>query len=340
MTSIKLSILDQSPISEGQTATEALTETVELAKWADRAGFNRFWVSEHHDTASLAGSSPEVLISHIGSHTKNLRLGSGGIMLPHYSAYKVAENFKLLEALFPNRIDLGIGRAPGGMPRASYALADGRPRDVKRYPQQVDELLMYLNDTIPDDHPYKGLIAGPISDSIPPVWMLGSSPSSALVAAEKGLPYSFALFINGEGGESFMHKYRQHFQPSPYLKKPKTMVTVFVVCAETEERANYIAGSKDLAMLMAEQGMTSKGTPHPDKFLQYKMSPYEEKRVEFNRNRMVVGTPEKVKVELNRISREYETDELMLATITYDFKDKLKSFELIAREFGYNEGKH
>ena len=333
MQSIKLSILDQSPISEGQSATEALRHTLELAKWADETGLERFWVSEHHDTPSLAGSAPEVLISHLASHTKQIRVGSGGVMLTHYSAYKVAENFKLLEALFPKRIDLGIGRAPGGMPRASYALADGKPRNVNRYPQQTDELMMYLYDTMPKDHPYYGLKATPISDSVPDVWMLGSSPSSAALAAEKGLPYSFALFINGEGGEAYMSHYRQRFKPSPYLKSPKTMVSVFAICADTDEKANYLAGSIDLNLLRSAQGMPSKGTPHPDEFSAYRLNPFEKKSVDFNRNRMVVGSPKTVKEKLLRIAEAYETEEIMLASIMYDFKEKLRSYELIAHEF-------
>ncbi len=331
---LTLSILDQSPISEGQSATEALRNTLQLAKWADQMGFKRFWVSEHHDTESLAGSSPEVLISHVASHTKHIRVGSGGVMLTHYSSFKVAENFKVLEALFPGRIDLGVGRAPGGMPRASYALGDGKPRDLKRYPLQIDELNMYLHDTMPLDHPYYGLKATPISDSIPDVWILGTSPSSAVLAADKGLPYSFALFINGEGGEEYMRTYRKHFKPSAYLKSPKTMVSVFAICAETDEKANYLAGSMDLSMLRSANGMSSKGTPHPDQFLSYSLTPFEKKSVEYNRRRMVVGSPKTVKEKILKIAEAYQTEEIMIASIMYDFKDKIRSYELIANEFG------
>lgn len=326
--------MDQSAISEGQSATEALRNTLALAKWADQAGFERFWVSEHHDSESLAGSAPEVLISHLASHTSEIRVGSGGVMLTHYSPYKVAENFKLLEALFPKRIDLGIGRAPGGMPRASYALGDGKPRNVNKYPIQIDELNMYLHNTIPADHPYFGLKATPVSVSVPNVWMLGSSPSSAALAAEKGLPYSFALFINGEGGESYMRNYRQQFRPSPYLKSPKTMVSVFAVCADTDEKANYLAGSMDLNMLRSTLGMPSKGIPHPEQFLEYPLNPFEKKSVDYNRNRMIVGSPKTVKEKILRIAEAYETDEIMIAAIMYDFKDKLHSYKLIAHEFG------
>lgn len=329
---IRLNILDQSPISEGVSAEEALQQTVTLAKHAESLGFTRFWVSEHHDTNSLAGSSPEVLISHIAAKTEKIRVGSGGVMLPHYSPYKVAENFRVLEGLTPGRIDLGIGRAPGGMPRATMALHDGRPRDVQRYPHQVDEVLAYLHDSLSSDHPFYGLKATPRTKTVPEVWLLGSSPSSALLAAEKGLPYTFAQFINGEGGPQYSAQYRNHFQPSVYLDKPKSMVAVFVVCAETDEEVERITSSLDLSLLMIEQGMPSAGTPSPEKAVAYEYSPFELARVKENRKRMVIGTPNKVRDELYRLSEMYETEDLMLVSIMYDFADKMKSLELIANE--------
>ncbi len=330
--SIKLSILDQSPISEGSNAVESLKHTVQLAKKAEEWGYTRFWVSEHHDSTTLAGSSPEILISHLASVTSTIRLGSGGVMLPHYSAYKVAENFKLLEALFPGRIDAGVGRAPGGMPRATYALHDGNYRDVSKFPGQVDDLLMYLNDTMPADHVYQGLKATPVIEEAPPVWMLGSSQNSALLAAEKGLPYMFAQFINGEGGPSYANHYRKRFQPSAYLQKPKQAVAVFFACAETEEEAERIISSLDLSKVMLDQGMPSVGTPSPDKALAYPYSHYEQLRVIENRKRMIVGSPKKVRAEIEKIAEEYNADEVMLVMVAYEFQDKLKSYELIAKE--------
>jgi len=329
---IKLSVLDQSPISEGQTAEEALKQTVQLAQFVEKLGYERFWVSEHHDTTGLAGSSPEVLISYIAAKTKTIRVGSGGVMLPHYSPYKVAENFKVLAGLVPNRVDLGIGRAPGGMPRATIALQGGRNRNVDQYPEQVEELLAYLNDDLDKDHMLYGLKATPIVEAIPEVWLLGSSPSSAQLAANLGLPYTFALFINGEGGEYYMNMYLRHFKPSKYLKKPKNMTAVFAICAETDEEAEKIASSIDLSFLLLEQGIPSLGTPSPEKAAQYEYSPYELARIQENRKRMIIGNPKKVKEEIIQLCERYETDEIMLATITYDFNDKLKSFELIANE--------
>ncbi|WP_064092711.1 LLM class flavin-dependent oxidoreductase [Rossellomorea aquimaris] len=329
---IKLSVLDQSPIAEGMSPQEALNNTVKLAQHVEKLGFTRFWVSEHHDSTGLAGSSPEVLIAHLAQNTSSIRVGSGGVMLPHYSPYKVAENFRLLEGLNPNRIDLGLGRAPGGMPMATMALHDGKPRDVNRYPEQIDDLLGYLTDDLPDSHPYQGLTAAPVIETMPEVWILGSSPSSAMLAAQKGLPYTFAQFINGEGGPQYTEAYRNHFVPSDYLQAPQNTVAVFTVCAETDEEAERIASSIDLAILMIEQGMRSNGTPSPEKAAAYDYSPFERMRIRENRKRMIVGNPKKVKEEILNLSEQYQTNEIMLVSITYNFQDKLKSFELIANE--------
>ncbi|ARP42616.1 MULTISPECIES: LLM class flavin-dependent oxidoreductase [Geobacillus] len=327
---LQLSVLDQSPIAEGMTAEEALANTVRLAQFVEELGYKRFWVSEHHDTTSLAGSSPEVLLGHIGAKTSRIRIGSGGVMLPHYSPYKIAENFHVLAGLHPGRVDLGIGRAPGGMPRATIALQGDRRRPVDRYPEQIDDLLSYLYDTLPPVHPLYGVKATPIVQSPPDVWLLGSSSETAKLAAAKGLPYAFAQFINGEGGEQYMRSYRERFVPSPYLAEPRSMVAVFAICAETDEKAEWIAGSLDLTLLMLEQGMAVNGTPSPEKAAAYSYSPYERKRVADNRRRMIVGSPARVKDELYRLSEAYETEEIMLVTITYDFHDKLTSFRLIA----------
>ncbi|WP_203361421.1 LLM class flavin-dependent oxidoreductase [Bacillus sp. REN10] len=327
---LKLSVLDQSPISEGMTAELALKQTIELSQHVEKLGYERFWVSEHHDSASLAGSSPEVLISYIAAKTEKIRVGSGGVMLPHYSAYKVAENFRLLEGLAPGRIDLGLGRAPGGMPAATMALQGGsRNRSVADYPDQINELLGYLADDVANN-PYGGLKASPLIQTMPEMWLLGSSPSSALLAASKGLPYTFAQFINGDGGPQYMEAYRNNFQPSAYLSEPKSMFAVFIACAETNEEAERIASSLDLALVMLEQGMRSNGTPSPETAAAYQYSPFERARVRENRKRMVVGSLESVRDQLNRLSEQYQTENIMAVSIMYDFKDKLRSFELLA----------
>lgn len=329
---IKLSILDQSPIAEGSTAREALQQTVELAQKAEVWGFTRFWVSEHHDAPTLAGSSPEVLISHLASVTQTIRLGSGGVMLPHYSAYKVAENFKLLEALFPGRIDVGIGRAPGGMPRATYALHNGKYRDITIFPEQVDDLLMYLHDDIPETHPYIGLKATPIIEEVPPVWMLGSSVNSATLAGEKGLPYTYAKFINDEGGQEAAKAYQESFQPSKYVKESKQMVAVFFVCAETEDDVERITSSLDLSLLLSGQGIPMKGTPSPETAKAYPYTAFERKYIPENRKRMIIGTPQSARQQIEKLAKEHQTDEVMLVMNTFHFEDKLKALRLIAEE--------
>lgn len=333
---LKYSILDQSPIAEGSTPGQALKETAMLAQHAEKWGYTRFWVSEHHDAATLAGSSPEVLIAHLGAVTNKIRLGSGGVMLPHYSAFKVAENFKLLEALYPGRIDAGMGRAPGGMPRASYALNDGKPRDASRFPEQIEELRMYLEDAIPEEHPYFGMKATPVTVSAPPIWMLGSSESSALLAAEKGLPYMFAQFINGEGGQAFARNYRERFVPRNG-NRPYQGVAIFVVCQETEEEAERVASSMDLALAMGAQGKPSKGTPPPELAMNYPYTKFERLLVEENRRRMVVGTPDRVVDGLEELAAAYGAEEVMLVTIAYDFNDKLTSYRLVAEEIQKRE---
>ncbi|WP_142829495.1 LLM class flavin-dependent oxidoreductase [Planococcus soli] len=325
------SILDQSPISEGSSPQEALKQTAILAQKAERWGYTRFWVSEHHDAATLAGSSPEVLIAHLGAVTKSIRLGSGGVMLPHYAAFKIAENFKLLEALYPNRIDAGVGRAPGGMPRASYALNEGKKRDTSQFPAQIDDLRMYLTDSIPEEHPYYGMKATPVTKHSPPIWMLGSSENSAKLAAEKGLPYMFAHFINGEGGQQFAQEYRKHFK-SHEESKPHVGFAIFVVCQETPEEAERVASSMDLSLCMGAQGMPSKGTPPPETAMAYSYSKFEKLLVAENRRRMVVGTPDQVVDQLEALAAEYGADEVMLVSSAYDFKDKLNTFQLVAEE--------
>ena len=328
---VQLSILDQSPISQNSTPQEALKQTAKLAQKAEQWGYRRFWVSEHHDAQTLAGSSPEILISHLGAVTDTIRLGSGGVMLPHYSAFKVAENFKLLEALYPGRIDAGVGRAPGGMPRASYALNEGKPRDASRFSGQVDDLQMYLNDAIPKEHPYFGLKATPVTASAPPVWMLGSSVNSALLAAEKGLPYMYAGFINPETGLEAAQAYNNRFQPRNG-SKPEFSLAVFAVCQETAEQAEYAASSQLLSMVRGASGMPSAGTPSPEEAARYPYTKYEQDAIEDFKKRMVIGDPGKTVTELEKLAEAHGAEEVMLVTITYDFHDKLESFRLIAEE--------
>ncbi|AZH31552.1 LLM class flavin-dependent oxidoreductase [Paenibacillus sp. M-152] len=332
---IKLSILDQSPVSEGMTHAQALQKTAELAIEAERLGYHRFWVSEHHAASNLAGSSPEVLISHLAARTSTIRVGSGGVMLPHYSAYKVAENFRVLEGLYPGRIDLGLGRAPGGMPIATRALQEGKMRGgVDLYPEQLDDLLAYLHDSTGNQHRFGSLQAMPLVETVPEMWLLGSSGDSAGLAAERGVGFAFAQFINGEGGTGAMKGYQESFQPSQHSEQPRSLVAVFAICADTEEEANRLASSMDLSLVLLEQGTRTAGTPSVEKALAYPYTPYDRMRIRENRKRMVVGSPEQVKRQLEQLCKDYNAQEIMVASIIHDFDAKMKSIRLMAEAFG------
>lgn len=330
---IKLSVLDQSPISDGSTAAKAFSHTVTLAQEVEKLGYTRFWVSEHHNSVSLAGSSPEILISHIAAKTERMRVGSGGVMLPHYSPYKVAENFRVLEALYPNRIDLGVGRAPGGMPIATRALQEGKMLSLDQYPEQIADVAMYLHDQVPENHHYANLKATPVIPTSPDMWLLGSSGESAKIAAQQGASFAFAQFINGYGGPEVMEAYQKQFQPSYLGDKPKSIVAIFVICGETTEKAEKIASSLDLSILLLEQGKRTTGTPSIETAQNYSYSAYDLFRIKENRQRMIVGDPSSVKEQIVNLSKAYNTDEFMIVTITHRFEDKLNSYRLLANAF-------
>ncbi|RAS94020.1 hypothetical protein A6E21_16350, partial [Bacillus cereus] len=292
-----------------------------------------FWVSEHHNSVSLAGSSPEILISHIAAKTERMRVGSGGVMLPHYSPYKVAENFRVLEALYPNRIDLGVGRAPGGMPIATRALQEGKMVSLDQYPEQIADVAMYLHDQVPENHHYANLKATPVIPTSPDMWLLGSSGESAKIAAQQGASFAFAQFINGYGGPEVMEAYQKQFQPSYLGDKPKSIVAIFVICGETTEEAEKIASSLDLSILLLEQGKRTTGTPSIETAQNYSYSAYDLFRIKENRQRMIVGDPSSVKEQIVNLSKAYNTDEFMIVTITHRFEDKLNSYRLLANAF-------
>jgi luciferase family oxidoreductase group 1 len=328
---IQLGILDQSPIVHGSNAREALAQTIQVAQLADDLGFSRFWVSEHHNTTSLGGSSPEVLISTLAAKTKRIRVGSGGVMLPHYSAYKVAENFRVLEALYPARIDLGIGRAPGGMPIATRALHEGK-RGAD-YTEQVHDLMYYLTDSLPEGHRFQGLTASPVVDTTPELWLLGSSDSSGALAAQAGTAFTFAHFINGQGGIEVVRDYQAMFRPSVLYEKPQASVSIFVICANSDAEAEVLASSLDLALLMLANGQRSLGTPTVEMAQSYDYSPYERAFVRENRKRMIVGGPHSVKQQIERLANAYGVDEVICVTNMADFERKLQSFQLLADAF-------
>jgi luciferase family oxidoreductase group 1 len=333
MAVMRLSVLDQSPIRSGGTAAEAVHETLQLAEIADRLGYHRYWLAEHHSSAALAGSSPEILIGQVASRTTHLRVGSGGVMLSHYSPLKVAENFRMLETLFPGRIDLGIGRAPGSDQRTARALRQGLGHlGIEHFPAQIADLIGYLHDRLAPDHPFAGVRAMPTGPTTPELWLLGSSDASAIYAAQVGAAFSFAHFISTEGGPEAMHAYRAAFRPSVTLAEPRANVAVFALCADTEAEARRQARSRDLFLLRLYTGRfgpypsveEAEGYPYTDRDLAI---------IQHTRQRTIAGAPEQVRDRLLSLAAEHGVDELVVVSMAHDFKSRVRSYELLADAF-------
>jgi luciferase family oxidoreductase group 1 len=327
---LRLSVLDQSPVPEGSSGAQALRNTVDLARHADRLGYHRYWVAEHHGM-SLSGASPEALIGPLAAATQRIRVGSGGVMLPHYSPLKVAETFSILSGLFPGRVDLGIGRAAGTDPLTTYALQrDRRHTMPDDFPEQLTELLALIEDRVPPDHilaRHAKLLPG--RPERPEPWLLGSSPQSAIWAAELGLPYAFADFINPNGA-AIAADYRSRFVDSERLPAPRVIACTIAICADTDEEAERIASSGRMMFSLLRMGRLIP-IPPPEKALAYLAT--RERRATPGR-RTIVGTPEKVRTGLEEVAAEYGADELMVLTITYEHEARRRSYELIAEAFG------
>jgi luciferase family oxidoreductase group 1 len=332
---LRLSVLDQSPIRKGGTAADAIAESLELAQLCDRLGYLRYWVAEHHSSEALAGSAPEVLIARIAGLTRRLRVGSGGVMLPHYSAYKVAEQFRMLETLFPGRIDLGIGRAPGSDQRTMRILQEGKTNhSADQYPYQVRDLVSWLHDALPVNHPGHGVQAQPLGDSAPDVWLLGSSEDSATLAAHFGLPFCFAHFINPDGGDGVTRAYRAHYKPSALYAKPMPMMAISVLCAETDEEADRLAKSREVWAMRLRTTGNPGPVPPVEEALEAAKDPRAKHWLASIRRRSVVGSPKAVRAALKQHAVNYEVDEIMAVTICYDFEARKRSYALLAEEFG------
>jgi luciferase family oxidoreductase group 1 len=331
---LTLSVLDQSPVRCDGTAADALHETVELAKAAERLGYARYWVSEHHNSAGFAGTAPEVLIGQIAAATHHIRVGSGGVMLTHYSALKVAEQFRILNAFYPGRIDLGIGRAPGSDYITARALQHGPGAlGLEQFPHQIADLLGFLHDALPADHPFAAVKAQPRGPSAPALWLLGSSDQSAAYAAHFGCAFSFAHFITDQGGPEVMAAYRSFFRPSPWLAAPEASIGVFVLCADTEAEAERLALSRDLWRLRFERGELGP-IPPVEEAAQYPYTREDWLRIAFHRHRQVVGAPEQVREKLLALGAHYGVSEFVVVSICYDFPARLRSYELLAEVFG------
>jgi luciferase family oxidoreductase group 1 len=333
---LTLSAVDQSPVREGDTATDALRETIALAVATEALGYKRFWVAEHHNLPGFAGTSPEIMIGQIAARTNTIRVGSGGVMLSHYSAFKVAEMFRMMESLYPGRIDLGIGRAPGSDQRTAAALAyPGVPRDIRYFPEQVDDVLGYLGDNLDPSHPFAQVHVGPGPGTMPEVWLLGSGIDSAQLAAERGLPFSYAHFfgLGTEHGPEIVEIYRRGFRPSAFLSRPQVNVAVQALCAETEEEAHRLAASRNLMRLKIIQGLRG-GIPSVEDALAYPYRPQELAYLKQSASSNLDGDPQQVRQKLAGIAELYQTTDLSVVTICYEFAARIRSYKLVAEACG------
>jgi len=327
-----LSVLDQSPISEGSSGGDALRNSIDLAQFTETLGYNRYWIAEHHATPMLASPSPEALIGAIAALTTRIRVGSGGVMLPHYSPLKVAETFSMLAGLFPGRLDLGIGRAPGTDQLAMFALQrDRRYAAPDDFREQLNELLGYLENDLPDDHPFARVAQLPGRPEAPDVWLLGSSPQSAIWAGELGLPYVFADFINSEGAH-IADLYRERFEPSRRLREPRVMVATWALCADSSEEAEALASSSRMAFSLLRSTGKTIPVPTVETATRFLTQPSAGLPI-VRRRRMTLGTPDIVRDGLEAIVREYGAEELMVVTITHSHEARRRSYELIAEAF-------
>ncbi|MCC7282616.1 MAG: LLM class flavin-dependent oxidoreductase [Acetobacteraceae bacterium] len=325
-----LSVLDQSSIRDGEAAAAALRETVALAPWVERHGYRRYWLAEHHNSAAHAGSAPEILAGALLAATTHIRVGSAGVMLPHYAALKVAEQFRVLEALHPGRVDLGVGRAPGSDGMTAYALNPlAAQQGADHFPGQVFDLLHYLGDGLPEGHPLLGVRAGPEVPTRPEVWMLGSSDFGARAAAHFGLPYCFADFITERGGEAVIALYRRLFRPSPWCATPRAAVAVFALAAATEAEAAHHAQSRALMRIRRDRGQFLP-MPPPDALAHEQLSPAEEASLARWREGALVGAAEAVAARLAALARLHQADEVAILAPCFDAEARRRSFALIA----------
>ncbi|MDA0168121.1 LLM class flavin-dependent oxidoreductase [Solirubrobacter taibaiensis] len=328
-----LSVLDQSPIAEGSTGSQALQNTLDLARLTDRLGYHRYWVAEHHGGPMLAGPSPEALIGPIAAATERIRVGSGGVMLPHYSPFKVAETFSVLAGLYPGRIDLGLGRAAGTDPMTTHALQRDRSASLPDdFPEQLNELLGYFEGTIKLSSPLARLQKVlPGRPETPQPWLLGSSPQSAVWAADLGLPYAFADFINNNGAD-IAQMYAREFKDGVRLDAPQQAVAVWAIAADSEEEAIRLAASSKMAFAMLRRGRLIE-VPPPETALRFLDSLDEADARKAHGRRSILGTPDQVREGIEAVAAEYGAQEVIVVTITHDHEARRRSYELLADAF-------
>ena len=329
---MKLSVLDQSPIIAGHSAAQALEETLKLARRADALGYHRYWLAEHHAIAALADPCPEILLARLGAETKRIRIGTGGVLLPYYSAFKTAEVFRMLEALYPGRIDLGIGRAPGGDQRTARAVGGGRMPAAEDFPQQVWELIGYLDGTLPDDHPFRKVRVQPEVKTAPELWLLGSSDYSGLLAAQLGVRFSFAHFINAQGGDMVMRAYKERYKKEGREPEPHGAICCFVICAASDEEAERRAKVVDCRRLDMGYNLDSV-VPTQEEADKRVFTEQEVAYVKTQRARLVHGSAATCKAKLTALAEQFSADELMVLTITGSYATRLESYERLAEAF-------
>ncbi len=327
---LRLGVLDQSPVVSGHTPAEAVAETLRLARLAEELGYGRYWLAEHHAIAALADPCPEILLCRVAAETSRMRVGTGGVLLPYYSPFKVAEVFRMLEALYPGRIDLGIGRAPGGDLRTAQAVAYGAGVSPEHFPAQVRDLAGFLDGTLPAGHPFAAIRAQPSGATAPEIWLLGSSDYSGALASEQGLRFAFAHFISAHGAGAVMRAYRDQYRPSAREPAPASLVCAFVICAKTGAEAERLAASIDLRRLHMARGVDAP-VPTLAEAAAHRYTEQERAYVLQQRARLVHGDPGAVREKLLALKEETRADELMILSITGDYETRRESYRLVAR---------
>lgn len=332
MKKIKISVLDQSQVGRNESPAQALENSGKLVQLAEELGFERYWVSEHHNFKLVAGTAPEVLIPYLASKSKRIRIGSGGIMLPNHSALKMSENFGLLATLYPGRIDFGIGRAPGGDRLSAHLLNPSNAFSEKDFYNQLLEVQAFLKGDDTGDTVHAKVKAYPIAEIPPEMWILTSSGGSARFAAHFGMGLSFAHFINPNGGPETVAVYRDAFHASGWLAEPKVNVGIFAFCNDDKEVVDNWIADFDYRMLHIEMGATG-DIPSPEEIKSINYDMHQRARIAYNRGRFIAGTPDVVEKKLRNLADAYNADEIMVATWADNFKDREESYRLIAKMF-------
>lgn len=328
---MKLSILDQSPISQGQAAQEALIDSIALAKLGDALGYERYWIAEHHDLFGLACPNPDVMLGVIGAQTTKIKIGAGAVLLPYYKPFRVAETYNLLATLFPDRIDLGIGRAPGGSAEVSQALSDNYLAQVRQYPELIDQLLLFLRGEFPKDHIFAKIKPTPVPEKPPAVWMLGTSEKSALLAAERQMNYVFGHFMSDHNGPNIVKNYYENSQTNQH--KPYVIVAVHAICAPTQQEAETLAKSYFLWSILQKEPNNDRFIPTIETAEKHSYTTDERQMIKDQRKTMIIGDPSTVKEKLLHIQKQYHADEIMVITITHEKQAIKESYRLIANQF-------